>query len=216
MKIIPAILAETFEEFSLHMRQAEKFAGYVQIDIMDGIFVDTRSFEVEMIDRIVTELTFEVHLMVQDPLLALTHINNPSLKRAIFHAEASGDLSLFIEKARQRGMSVGMAVKPETPLGSFRDLAGYVDALLFLTVEPGRYGSPFKPEVLDKLKQARQEFPEKIVAADGGVSLDNLKLLYDAGVDQVCIGSRIFLHGNPEANYRMFTGRIRELGGSDK
>ena len=211
MKIIPAILAENLDEFVMRMHQAEKFADYVQVDIMDGVFVDTRSFDVEMINNIRTPLSFEVHLMVQEPLNALMNIHNPSLRKAIFHVEAAGDPARFIEKAKERGLSTGLAFKPETPIDDFRDVAVRVDTLLFLAVDPGRYGSPFRPEVLRKLSGARQEFPDKTICVDGGVSLDNLKLLYDARVDCVCIGSRIFLHGDSENNYRMFAESLREL-----
>lgn len=211
MKIIPAILAESLDEFVMRMHQAEKFADYVQVDIMDGVFVDTRSFDVEMINSIQTPLSFEVHLMVAEPINALMNIHNPSLKKAIFHVEAAGDPAGFIEKARERGLSTGLAFKPETRIDDFRDIAVRCDTLLFLAVDPGRYGSPFRPEVLQKLSRARQEFPDKTICVDGGVSLDNLKLLYDARVDCVCIGSRIFLHGNPEDNYRVFAERLREL-----
>jgi ribulose-phosphate 3-epimerase len=214
MKIIPAILAENLDEFVMRMHQAEKIADYVQVDIMDGIFVDTRSFDVEMINNMRTSLSFEVHLMVQEPINVLMDIHNPSLRKAIFHAEAAGDPAGFIEKARERGLSTGLAFKPETRIDDFRDIAVRCDTLLFLTVDPGRYGSPFRPEVLRKLSRARQEFPDKKICVDGGVSLDNLKLLYDARVDCVCIGSRIFLHGDPEDNYRMFVERIRELDAS--
>jgi ribulose-phosphate 3-epimerase len=211
MKIISAILAESLDEFVMRIHQAEKFADYVQVDIMDGFFVDTRSFDVEMINSIQTSLSFEVHLMVQEPINALMNIRTPSLKKAIFHVEAAGDPARFIEKARERGLSTGLAFKPETEIDDFRDIAVRCDTLLFLAVDPGRYGSPFRPEVLRKLSRARQEFPDKTICVDGGISFDNLKLLYDARVDCVCIGSRIFLHGNPEDNYRMFVGRIREL-----
>jgi ribulose-phosphate 3-epimerase len=211
MKIIPAILAENLDEFVMRMRQAEKFADFVQVDIMDGVFVDTRNFDVEMINNIQTPLSFEVHLMVAEPINALMNIHNPSLKKAIFHVESAGDPVRFIEIAKERGLSTGLAFKPETPLEDFRDIALRADTLLFLAVDPGRYGSPFRPEILRKLSGARQEFPDKTICVDGGVSLDNLKSFYDARVDCVCIGSRIFLHGDPEDNYRMFAERLREL-----
>jgi len=73
------------------------------------------------------------------------------------------------------------------------------------------YRHPFKREVLKKIEEARKTFPEKKISVDGGVSLDNLKSFMDIGVDSVCVGSRIFLEGNPEGNYRRFIQRVREL-----
>jgi hypothetical protein len=67
MKIIPALLAENLDEFVMRMRQVEKFADYVQVDIMDGVFVDTRSFDVEMINNIQTPLSFEKDIGKPNP-----------------------------------------------------------------------------------------------------------------------------------------------------
>lgn len=214
MKIVPAILAEDLDGFVERVRQAERFSDYIQIDIMDGKFVDTRSMDPGLIDTIDLTIPFEVHLMVQQPLLSLRAIQSPSLKKAIFHAEAPGDPLKFIKEASGRGLATGLAIKPETSLDSIAKLVPYVDGLLFLTVDPGRYGSPFKPEVMKKLMSARQRFPDTTIGADGGVSLENLRAFYDAGVDYVCIGSRIFLEGKPEEKYRRFNGYNTRLSRS--
>ena len=204
MEVVPAILGESLDVFITRLRQAEKFANYIQIDIMDGKFVDTQSLDPEMLNHITITVPFEIHLMVEEPLKVLMSIRNPSLRKAIFHVEAAGNPIEFIKKAKKRSLGVGLAIKPETPLDIFEDLAQHVDTLLFLTVDPGRYGSPFKSEVIQKLLSAQQSLSRKTIGVDGGVSFDNLPLLYDAHVDYVCIGSRIFLDGVPEENYKKF------------
>ena len=68
MKVVPAILAEKFDDFVKRLRQAESFTDYVQVDLMDGVFVGTRSFPPEKITAVQTSLSFEVHLMVADPV----------------------------------------------------------------------------------------------------------------------------------------------------
>jgi len=211
MEIVPAILAESLDVFVTRLRRAEKFVHYIQIDIMDGKFVDTQSLDPEMLNHITITVPFEIHLMVEEPLKALMSIRNPSLRKAIFHVEAAGDPLEFIKRAEKRGLDVGLAIKPETPLDSFEDLAQHVDTLLFLTVDPGRYGSPFKSEVIQKLLSAQQSLSHKTIGVDGGVSFDNLPVLYDAHVDYVCIGSRIFLDGVPEENYKKFNEWLIQL-----
>jgi ribulose-phosphate 3-epimerase len=211
MEIVPAILAESLDVFVTRLRRAEKFAHYIQIDIMDGKFVDTQSLDPEMLNHITITVPFEIHLMVEEPLKALMSIRNPSLRKAIFHVEAAGDPLEFIKRAEKRGLDVGLAIKPETPLDSFEGLAQQVDTLLFLTVDPGRYGSPFKSEVVQKLLSVRQRLSHKTIGVDGGVSFDNLPVLYDAQVDYVCIGSRIFLDGVPEENYKKFNEWLIQL-----
>ncbi len=211
MKIVPSILADNTDDFLIRLRQAESFSDYVQIDLMDGIFVSSRSFPEEAINDIITPLSFELHLMVKNPSEFMGRIDNPHLKKVLFHFESDVEHLNLINQIKQRGIAAGIAIKPETQIEEFRAVGEKVDTLLFLTVDPCCYGRPFKPEVLEKIEKARQIFKDKSIAADGGVSLDNLKLFLDAGVDYVCIGSRIFLSGNPEKNYEVFMKTLAQL-----
>jgi len=211
MKIVPAILADNREDFFMRLRQAESFADYVQIDVMDGSFVPSRSFSAETLNNTTTSLDFEVHLMVIDPYVLMENVHNRRLKKVIFHFESRVKHFDFIDQMKERGIAAGLAIKPETKTREFREVAEKVDTLLFLTVDPGRYGSSFKPEVLGKIEEARHIFRDKTIAVDGGVSLANLKSFVKLGVDYVCIGSRIFLTGNPEENYRAFLGALAQM-----
>ena len=211
MKIIPAVLAENFDDFIMRLRQAELFADYVQIDLMDGIFVPSLSFPRDKLNNIETSLSFEIHLMVKHPFAYMSRIFNPRLKKVIFHFESDVKHLDFIEQMKKRGLDVGMAVKPETEVEAFKEAAQNVHSLMFLTVDPCCYGSPFKPEVMEKIRKARQMFKEKILSADGGVSMENLNMFLEAGLDFVCVGSRIFLKGDPKENYRMFIKKLSEM-----
>jgi len=211
MKIVPAILAENFDEFVMRLRQAESFADYVQIDLMDGAFVPSLTFPPGELNGIRTSLSFEIHLMVKHPFAYMSNIFNPHLKKVIFHFESDVKHLDFIDQMKKRGLDIGMAVKPETEIEEFKDSAEHVDSLLFLTVAPGSYGNSFRPEVMEKIRKARDLFKAKILSADGGVSLDNLKLFLEAGLDYVCVGSRIFLAGKPKENYEMFVRKLNEL-----
>jgi len=216
MKIVPAVLAETFEDFLFRLRQAESFANYIQIDIMDGIFVPSKSFQAERINGVVTPLDFEIHLMVKDPFSFMRRLDNSHLQKVLFHFESDVRHLDFINHIKERGIGAGIAIKPETEIDEFKEIAEHVDTLLFLTVDPCCYGHPFKPEVLGKIEKARPMFRNKIISVDGGVSLENLNLFSQLGVDYVCVGSRIFLKGSPEENYRNFVEKSVELdaGGS--
>jgi len=211
MKIVPAVLAENADDFLLRMKEAESFADYIQIDMMDGVFVPTNSFAPERINNLVTPLSFEIHLMVKHPSAYIIQLHNPGLKKVLFHFESAVKHLDFIRQMKERGIEAGLAVKPDTEIEKFRSIAQQVGTILFLTVDPGSYGSPFRPEVLDKIREARTIFEDKIIAADGGVSIDNLQLFLDAGVDYVCVGSRIFLHGSPADNYRHFISELNKL-----
>jgi ribulose-phosphate 3-epimerase len=211
MKIIPSVLAEEEEDFLLRIRQAEAFVDYVQIDFMDAVFVPTKSVSPEEISAISTSLHFELHLMAEDPLDVLERASNPSLKKVLFHFESRSDPEEVVSRLKAKGLSAGLAIRPETSLDAFREAARGIGTLLFLTVDPGKYGSPFREEVIGKVAEARQLYPDKIIEVDGGVSLDNLHRFVEIGVDNVCVGSRIFLDGKPGENYRRFTKRLEEL-----
>ncbi len=211
MKVVPAVLAEDYDNCVRRMRLAESFADYVQIDVMDGVFVDTRSFDPGLINSLVTTLSFEIHMMVEDPAAVAEKIHNRGLSRIIFHFESRTDHAGLAKEIRSRGLSPGLAVRPETTLDMILKTAEHFDALLFLTVNPGRYGGAFLPEEVKKVSEARRTFPEKTIGVDGGVSLDNIGILYEAGVDYVCVGSRIFMGGRPEDNYGRFIKRLEEL-----
>jgi ribulose-phosphate 3-epimerase len=211
MKIVPAILAENFDDFVLRVRQAETFADYVQVDLMDGSFVPSLSFPAEKLNSVSTSLTFEVHLMVKSPFDYMSQIFSQHLKKVIFHFESEVNHLEFADQMKKRGLDVGIAIKPETTIEEFEGITDNVDSLLFLTVDPGSYGSPFKPEVIQKIRDSRKVFTRKILAADGGVSIKNLKLFLEAGVDYVCVGSRIFLGDDPGHNYELFLKKLKSL-----
>jgi ribulose-phosphate 3-epimerase len=211
MKIVPSLLAETFEDFLVRLRQAESLTDYVQVDMMDGVFVGSKSFPPERMKDVGTTLSFEAHLMVDNPMDYMKRLDNRSLTKVIFHFESKGDHADVIAEIRRRGLDAGMAIRPETDIREFGKLGHLVDTLLFLTVDPGRYGSPFRPEVRKKVAETRRIFPHKVIGVDGGISPDNLQMFYTIGVDYVCVGSRIFLHGRPKDNYRLFLERLSEI-----
>jgi ribulose-phosphate 3-epimerase len=211
VKIVPSILAGKLNDFLPLIRQAESFTEYVQIDLMDGFFVPTKSIPPDAINTIETSLSFEMHLMFKDPAGVIAGIHHPGLKKVIFHIESEGSHHEMMALLRNRGIAVGIAINPGTEIDRVGGLAADADTLLFMTVDPGRYGSPFKPEVLEKVASARGLFEQKVIAVDGGVSTDNLGLFVNAGVDYVCVGSRIFLGGSPAENYRTFLQRLSQL-----
>jgi len=211
MKIVPAILSDNFNDFLLKIKQAETFADYVQIDLMDAVFVPTTSFPAAKLNDLTTKVSFELHLMVKHPSAFIMQIDNPMLKKVIFHVESDVKHRSFIRQMNKRGIDSGIAINPESDIESFKVLAAHVTTLLFLTVDPCCYGNPFKPEVLKKVELSRKLFPDKMISVDGGVSFDNLKKFLNLGVDSVCIGSRIFLNGDPADNYKLFVKKIKEI-----
>jgi ribulose-phosphate 3-epimerase len=211
VKIVPAVLAENYDDFVSRLRQAESFTDYIQVDLMDGTFVPSPSFPREKLKNIKTSIDFEIHLMVKHPAAYMSGIENPNLKKVIFHFESDVKHLDFIEQMRKRVIDIGMAIKPETEIEEFKSIAENVNTLMFLTVDPCCYGNPFKSEVMEKIGKARHIFKDKILSADGGVSLENLRLFLEAGIDYICVGSRVFLGENPAKNYEIFVKKLAEI-----
>lgn len=189
----PAILTDSFEEFERQVRRLETLFSYAQIDIMDGTFVKTKSFsDVERVPEVKTGLQYELHLMVEKPyeeFLRWANANIRNITRVVFHAEAHSDPIAIIEEARARGIEVGVALNPETPVSAIESYVEQVDLVQFMTVHPGRQGAPFLPEMKDKITAfcARPHRPK--VSVDGGINASTVRDVSSWGVEIANVGS---------------------------
>lgn len=202
MKIVPAILTDKAEDLKRMIAAAEAFCGLVQIDIMDGKFVPSRSISADDLAKIETKLTLEIHLMVDKPTEYLEPFKRAAADRIIFHYESKEEPSFVISKIRAAGLEAGLAINPETPLSAVERFFKDIDVLLFLSVNPGFYGSKFIPEVCDKARALKEMKDRPIIAMDGGLKADNILMIRDAGVDLACVGSGIYGKGDAGENYQ--------------
>jgi len=208
MKIVPALLTDNSQDLKLMLAQAETFTDFVQIDFMDGSFVPSKSIAPEDLTEIKMSIDWEAHLMVKDPIHSLSSLNKDGLERVIFHLEVDPHPESIVSAIRDQGLAVGLAINPETPLSQFEGIIPHIDSVLFLSVHPGFYGSPFIGEVLEKIGEFRSHFPSTLIGIDGGISLDNIQRVKSSGVDYACVGSRIFRHDNPGKSYEEFLKAI--------
>ncbi len=206
MKIVPAILTNDPADLEVKIRQAEQFTDIAQIDIMDKKFVASTSIKSRDLKKIKTNLYLEVHLMVNSPETYFKRFKEAGAKRIIFHYEANtnnADIEKFIKELREMDISPGIAINPVTPVASVEPFFPKIDMLLLMAVNPGFYGAPFIPKVLDKAREISKMEKNFILSLDGGVKLDNFKEIVSAGIEQIDIGSAIF-KGNPRENYKVF------------
>jgi len=201
-KVVPAILTDDPEALATMVQQAERFTTYVQFDIMDGQFVPSRSITSDDLKTLSTDLSWEVHLMVQEPEKYLESFWEAGARKVVFHYEATSSAEGVISQARNLGLGVGLAVNPETPVSAISSLVSIVDSVLFLTVNPGFYGSPFMPEVLDKASELRSAYPDIEIGVDGGMNVSNVLRVARMGVDVIYVGSAIFLQPDPGRSFR--------------
>jgi len=206
VRIVPAILTDEPATLRDMVSVSASFTDYVQIDIMDGQFVPSRSVTIEQLSEIPVELHWEAHLMVSRPQTYLETLWRSGAGRAIFHYEALDDPSEVIAKARITGLQIGLAINPGTPVEEVLPFTAGLDSVLFLSVNPGYYGSEFLPEVTEKVRRFRNEKPNFEIGIDGGIKKDNIGIVAGCGVDYICVGSAIFLQPDPAESYRQLLG----------
>ncbi|MFC2122165.1 ribulose-phosphate 3-epimerase [Bacteroidota bacterium] len=201
-RVVPAILTEDPQVLETMVRQVETFTTYAQIDIMDGQFVPSRSITWEYIAPLAIKFAWEAHLMTLYPEEQLEGFKKAGAQKFIFHYEATPTPQKVITLARDLDFKVGLAINPDTPVSAIHQLAGHVDSVLLLSVDPGFYGSPYIPEVLDKVAELRQLYPNLEIGMDGGIKESNIVEIAKSGVDTICVGSAIFLQPHPGESFR--------------
>lgn len=209
-KVVPAILTDDPKALDTMVRQAESFTTYVQFDIMDGQFVPSQSITSEHLAALHMKLSWEVHLMVQRPEDYLESFRKAGAQKVVFHYEATSSPEEVIFQARKLSLEVGLAVNPETPVSVIYPLVSKVDSVLFLTVNPGFYGSPFIPEVLDKAVELRRAQSNLEIGVDGGIKESNIAQIAQLGIDVIYVGSAVFLQPNPGESFRHLLALAQE------
>jgi len=209
VQVVPAILSDEPATLDKLVRQATTFTSYIQVDIMDGQFVPSKSIGWEDIARIKPKLNWEVHLMVLRPQDHVAGFQKAGASKIIFHYEATPKPQKVITAVRKLRLKVGLALKPETPVSAVLPLADQIDSVLFMTVHPGFYGAKFLPEVMDKVKELRRTLPEMEIAVDGGIKEGNIAEVARAGANVICVGSAVFLQPDPAAAYHRLVALAR-------
>lgn len=197
--LAPSILSADFKNLGEEIKAVEKGgAAYLHIDVMDGVFVPSISFGMPVIKSIrsATDMVFDVHLMIIDPIRYIKEFAASGADLITFHLEAAEDPQAVIDEIRKNGCKAGISIKPKTP---FEDVIPYmdkVDMLLIMTVEPGFGGQKMMPETIDKVRQARSYVTDNSLSTDiqvdGGVKYDNINIPLEAGANIFVAGSAVF------------------------
>ncbi len=197
--LAPSILAADFWKLGEQIREVEK-AGvqYLHIDVMDGCFVPSISFGMPIIRSIrkETELFLDVHLMIEQPQRYIETIAGCGADIINFHLEAAEDAGAVIAQIHKTGKKAGITIKPETSIDTLLPYLDKVDMVLVMTVEPGAGGQKLIPGCLEKVTRLRNVMEQKglhfDIEVDGGVNLENLERVLEAGANVIVAGSAIF------------------------
>ena len=199
IKLSPSILSANFVRLEEEIKILEKEGiKYLHVDVMDGMFVPNISIGMPVIKSIrkVTDLTLDVHLMVEKPERYIDDFISLGCDIINFHLEATDKHMEIINKIKNANKKVGMTIKPNTSYEDILPYLQYLDLVLVMSVEPGFGGQKFMENSLDKISNIRKYINDNNLncdlEVDGGVKLDNVHKVLDAGANVIVVGSDIF------------------------
>ena len=193
--ITPSILSCNLSKLQEEVATIEKYADWLQIDVMDGHFVPNLSFGAPVIKDLKTALPLDIHLMVQNPRDRVKEFLAVRAKNITFHAETvttTADRRDLIKHIHAGNATAGIAINPGTPITAIEDVIGDVDLVLVMSINPGFAGQSFMPEVLGKVTALRKAHPGLMIQMDGGIDAMNAKDCVKAGANNLVSASYIF------------------------
>lgn len=199
MKIAPSILSADFANLQRDIEIVEQNgADLIHIDAMDGQFVPNLTLGPNVVSalRKVTNLTLDVHLMIEQPERYIEAFAQAGADIITVHVEATKHLHRVLQQIKQTGKQCGVVINPATPVSVIEMVLGEVDLVLVMTVNPGFGGQSFIPMTLEKIKQLvtlrEQNNYSYLIEVDGGINDKTAKLCREAGVDIAVAGSYIY------------------------
>lgn len=197
--LAPSILSADFSRLGEQIRELDEAgAQYVHIDVMDGRFVPDISFGTPIIKAIrpISDRIFDVHLMLEEPGRHIAGFVEAGADLITVHAESCKHLDRTVEQIKEMGILAGIALNPATPLSAVEYILPKVDMVLIMSVNPGFGGQRLIPYTVQKIRDLKKLIDARglkiDIEVDGGVNLENVTEVMDAGANIIVAGSAVF------------------------
>ena len=214
-KLAPSILSADFSRLGEEIKAVEEAgADYIHIDIMDGHFVPNITIGPMVVEtaKAVTTLPLDVHLMISDPDRYVQDFIKAGSDLLSVHVETCPHLQRTLTYIRELGGRSGAVLNPSTPISTLEYVMDDLDMILLMTVNPGFGGQKFIPTMLPKIQKMRSLIDEKKLPieleVDGGVNLENISRIAQAGADVVVAGSAVYKSGDCRETVRLMKKKL--------
>lgn len=204
LQIAPSLLAADFLHLEKDVQMLNKEADIIHLDVMDGTLVPNISFGFSVLDPLskIATIPMDAHLMVVNPQKWFDNLHKDGVQMVSFHLEAAQENTAeYIDRLHAMGIKAGVAINPDMPVENLFPYIGKADYFLIMSVFAGFGGQKFIPEALDRIARLKKEIVAKgndaLIEVDGGVNLENIGALKQAGATMIVAGSTVFKSAEP-------------------
>lgn len=205
IQIAPSILTADFLHLGKEIEMLNSSeADMIHLDIMDGNFVPNLTFGFPVIKQIksIAKKDLDVHLMISNPDNYIEDYQKAGADSLTVHYETCPHLHKTIQNIKSLGMKAAVSLNPHTTVNNLHEIIGELDMVLIMTVNPGFGGQKFIENSYEKIRKLRKLISDRDlktrIQIDGGVNLQNIRPLADAGVDIFVVGNTVFAADNPK------------------
>lgn len=204
IQLAPSVLSANFAQINDAITTIEDCGlSIVHLDVMDGHFVPNLTFGPKFVKdlRLLTRLTFDCHLMVDNPESMIEEFVKAGCDYLTIHLESTVHVHRALQMIKEAGIKAGISIVPSTPVSLLLPILDMVDLVLVMTVNPGFGGQTLIQSCLNKVAELdalrKEEDYQYLISVDGGVNLKTIQDVATAGADIAVCGSAFFNADDP-------------------